>query len=395
MFEFLVGLATLGGVTSQTLMDTSFILIFLCFIFSAWKSKSVQPHFKPTGIEWAFLGYVFVVIVSLIINGKEPVPWLFYLSKFNWIINFYLLIYAFSKINVNYERWINFFSIAFLLPNIYAIVIYFLGYDLITQKVIHGTVGLVNSATYHAHGNSLIFMFFVTIYLLNFEKIHKRTKISGAITLCIMGISIFLTYTRGIWGALFISLLILSYIKNKKLCLLYIISTTIILSIGLLTSETLYLRVVNSFSSDSDQMRSQLLQVHWLMFKDHPWFGIGYWESYRQIADYWPRIGLPADHFESHSHNQYLNVLATTGITGFIFFMSILVFFLRKSVSFMSKTFNDQLYPLACACFLVLIQFLLACLTDVTFEYSKIRMLVVITFAMLISFSQQKRQDQI
>lgn len=182
--------------------------------------------------------------------------------------------------------------------------------------------------------------------------------------------------------AIFISMLALSLIKGRKYFFACISVMIIALGVATMTSETVRSRLTTSFSTKSDQLRSELIQVNWEMFKEHPIIGIGYWDSYRQIEDYWPKINLPPDHYTSHAHNQFLNILATTGIVGFIFFMAMLFFFMKKSLDFIKTTRS----PLAYACGLVILQFLLSCLTDVTFEYAKIKTLVIMVFAMIIFY---------
>lgn len=387
MYSLLIGLATLGGVSSQSLMDAATSLIFIGFIVYCFKNKVTLKDFKPIGIEWAFISYFIIAVVSLALNGKSPVPWFFYLSKFNWVINLYLLVYAFNGSQFNIKNWFCFFSAAFLIPNLYALFTYYKGYDYITSQVMRGSMGLVSSATYHAHGNSLIFVFFASLYIFLFRHFSRKQLMVFGLALTLMAASVFVSYTRGIWGATFIALLILSFIRSRKLGLIYLVTSLVVGAAIYFSSAEIQHRLNASFATDSDRIRLELIQVHWQMFKAHPIIGIGFWESYRQIADYWPQLGLKPDHFESHSHNQYINVLACTGIVGFIIFMSIIGYFLKRAwKTYKEFQNNDELKAaISIAVFIMIIQFLLACLTDVTFEYAKIRGLLVIGFALILS----------
>lgn len=391
MINFALATLIFGSVTSQSLMDAGMILIFILFLVDFFKKRVSLSDFQKIGIEWALIGYFFVAMLSLSLNGKQPVPWLFYIAKFTWIPNLYLGIYAFNRTEINYRKWMKFFNWAFLIPNFYAIFTYFKGFDYITQKPIVGVIGLLDSATYHAHGNSLIFIFFSAIFVFCYKSLSKTEKIFSIFSLSLMGISIFLSLTRGIWGALFITLFLLSLLRNKKFSFLFVMGTLLTLILLVSLNPLIQERLFQSFTSHSDQVRSQLLQVHWVMFKEHPWFGIGFWESYRQIADYWPKIGLPPDYFETHAHNQYLSVLATTGIIGFLFFISFYGYFFQQAVRFYKKTQNNPLFnTVSIACLLLVIQFALACLTDVSFEYAKIRELIVLGFSALVSLKQRQ-----
>jgi O-antigen ligase len=186
----------------------------------------------------------------------------------------------------------------------------------------------------------------------------------------------------------------MTFLKNKKTGLLFTLLALTVGGLIYLNSTDIQHRLNASFSTGSDHTRFELLQVHWQMFKAHPFIGIGFFESYRQIADYWPMIGLAANHFESHAHNQYLNVLATTGLIGFVFFISIFVYFIRLTLKMINA--NTQLklnYAISISILILILQFALACLTDVTFEYAKIRGLLVIGLALLISLKFKTKQD--
>lgn len=392
MLAFLIGLVVLGGVASQSLMDTATVFIFLFFLKDLYQKKTSLSEIKPLGIEWAFIGYFLVAVVSLALNGKPPVPWFEYLSKFNWILNLYLLIYAFNKIDLNHKKWLNYFALAFLIPNLYAVATHITRYDYLTKQALTGgIIGVVNSATYHAHGNSLIFVFFTAFFIFCYKILSEQQKIFLTSAVLLMGASTFLSFTRGIWGATFVSLLILFLLQNKKYALYFVAICFFGLILSVSFSDLIRLRIINTFTGHNDYIRLELIQVHLLMFKTHPWFGIGFWDSYRQIADYWPQLGKAPDHFESHAHNQIVNVLATTGLFGAFFFAAITCFFVKKAVAFYKSSKSTiQMHALSVACLILLIQFFLACITDVTFEYAKIRGILVVGLAALISFKTRE-----
>jgi O-antigen ligase len=392
---FLIGLVILGGVTSQSLMDIATTALFLMLLTDLVRKKTSLKQIKFIGIEWAFVGFFTVAIIGLYLNGKAPVPWFNYLSRFNWILNLYIFIYAFDQIEFDGVKWLKYFCLAFLIPNIYALVTYVIYYDFLLKREITAILGLVDSATYHAHGNSLIFIFFTALFIFLNKHLSKLEKFLIATCLSLMGASIFFTFTRGIWGATFVTLFILLFIRSKKMTLVFLGFSVIFGTIALSTSDMVQNRLLTTFSSNSDHLRGELIQVHLLMLKDHPWVGIGYWDSYRQIADYWPRLGRAPTYYESHAHNQVVNLLGTTGVLGTLFFGAIAFFFLKMSWTFYKSSMkNDKIRPLAIACFILLIQFFLACLTDVTFEYAKIRGILIVGLAALVSFSKRQAKKE-
>lgn len=400
MLLTLIGLVVLGGVTSQSLMDTATVCILILLIWDLSKKQISLKDLRPIGIEWAILGYFAVAVAGLLINGKPPVPWFFYLSKFNWVVNLYIFIFAFNRLDFDATKWFKYFIWAYALPNLYAVVTYFAQQDYLSNKKLQGgIVGIVDSSTYHAHGNSLIFIFFVSLFIFYFNKLSKNMKIFSGLALLLMGSSVFFAFTRGIWGATFISLLVLLFIRNKKWAVYFIGASAAVFTI-LMTTSPLFKARVTKFTQkadtvrNSDGVRAELIQVHLEMFKAHPVVGIGYWESYRQIEDYWPLLGKPPSYFETHAHNQIVSVLATTGALGAFFFLAMVVFFFKKAIAFYKETkLFEKYHGLSVACLMLLIQFLLACITDVTFEYAKIRGILIVGLAILVSFASRKKEN--
>lgn len=142
--------------------------------------------------------------------------------------------------------------------------------------------------------------------------------------------------------------------------------------------------------------RINLLKVNLQMWREYPWLGIGHGENLRRNREYWdrPEWNMPPNYITSHAHNQYVNVLATTGILGFIAFMSFFSFFLIKNIKLLIKASHNKAsanYALLFACLWAQIEFWLACLTDVSFEYAKIRALLILVWALVIALEKNAK----
>ena len=92
-------------------------------------------------------------------------------------------------------------------------------------------------------------------------------------------------------------------------------------------------------------------ETHWTIFKSHPLLGIGYRDNLRSIKEYWPESEVATcRHLRdngNHAHNQYMNVLATTGILGFLFFIAFYGYFIILNLQLLKIYRNDKLhYPL-------------------------------------------------
>lgn len=403
MLSYLLAGATLGPVVSQSLLDFMIMLIFVCFAVNFARNKS-EPRIsarKPFLFEYGFIFYILAILVGFVVlNITDKEAW-FRLYKFHWIINFYLFIWAFSHYELDLSKITKFFAIAYLLPNLYSIICTMTGYDPIHGRALENTrlLGLLESATYHAHGNGLILMFFLVILFFQFNKLSRFFKILSIFALLTMAFGIFLTFTRGIWLSLSVTTLIFLFFHSKKFFATALISGVLLFS-GLYSfSEAFRDRIKHSIETkNADQERWGLLNVHLQMIKESPIVGIGYSNSLSHTpAEVWKKYGYDKVYINSHAHNQLLNVLATTGILGFIPFFIFYFWFFITNIRLVKKyrrENNQSYYFLAIACLMTQVEFILANFTDVGFEYTKIRSLVLLVWALVFCMWQNKLKIQ-
>lgn len=389
-----------AAVSSQTLLDISITCMALVWIgVGLKKGFRTEGRLNTVGAEWGFVAYVVVVICGFIFNASTEAPWWDSLIKFTWILNFYILIYAFSKNTFNLEKVLKVLCVLLLPLTIYSLISYWHGVDLITGRDNSTRItGLVNSSTYHAHGNAVIFVFLAAILLFTYQRLNRTWIFFCVASISLLGASIFLTLTRGIWLSIALSALIMaSMIRWKRALQIlgFLVVLFGILFVGFSASRE---RVIVPVSQDgSVKERLDLINVNLQMWREHPWLGIGHGENLRRNREYWdrPEWNKPQGYITSHAHNQYLNVLSTTGILGFITFMSFFTFFLWKNFKLLRKASPNKAsknYILLFACMWAQVEFWLACLTDVSFEYAKIRALLIMVWALVIALDKHSEK---
>lgn len=406
MLSYLVAGATIGPAVSQSLLDLTITLIFAYWIVYSIRNKSLKTieWRKPYLFEYGFLFYVLAIAVGFIILGiGDAQAWL-RLLKFTWIANFYLFIWVFSKYEINFTKLAKFFGFAYLIPNIYGIACTFYGYDPIRNKFydpihkVYGQfrlLGLLDSATYHAHANGLLLIFFLIILFFQFKKLSTFYKWLCGFAIVLMASGIFLTFTRGIWLSLTITTLIFLFFHNKKIFIAAILAGVICIS-GLYTfSESFRGRISHSMNTgNADQERWGLFNVHVEMFKESPLVGIGYANPLTHTPpEVWMKYGYQKIYINSHAHNQILNVMTTTGLLGVIPFLLFYLWFLVTNIRLVKKfklENNQNFYILSIACLMTQIEFLLANITDIGFEYSKIRSLILLVWALVFCMWQNR-----
>lgn len=384
---------SIAAVSSQSVLDISTFVLLITTLYIIRRNPG-RIAFTKIGIEWAFLGYVIVVVLGFIFNSSPDAEWLRSASKFSWVINIYILIYSFQVIKIESSSVLKTLSILSLGPTIYSLVSYIHGTDLLTGRSNERITGLVNSATYHAHGNSFILVFMIGCFLISYKRLSRTWIGISILSIFLLGLSIVFTFTRGIWGSLFFSsLVVLSYFDWKK-AVKFVVVSCLIGGLTFLSWDKFKDRILSTIQSSGDSQRISLFLVNVQMWREYPLLGIGYGENLRRNREYWdrPEWNKPSDYITSHAHNQYLNVLATTGIFGLIFFCCFFFFFLVKNYQLLRRT-NFEEYPERFSFLIVTLwaqwQFAFACLTDVSFEYAKIRGLILLVWALVIAIDQK------
>ncbi|MGZ3725641.1 MAG: O-antigen ligase family protein [Pseudobdellovibrio sp.] len=138
-------------------------------------------------------------------------------------------------------------------------------------------------------------------------------------------------------------------------------------------------------TANTDVERWSLFRANVAMFLDHPLLGVGYGDNVRHVKEYYDRFGLPESYLISHAHNQYLNVLATTGIAGFLFFCGFYFFYPIWNIKyfFEYRKNGGEYLALFFALLWMQLEYVLANFTDVGFEYAKIRAIILMCWALL------------
>jgi len=388
-----------GAVVSQTFLDFSILFLLCTLVVQQIKSKKLSISLrKPYFFEYGFICYIIVVILGLVTNHHFDYLNLSKLIKFNWIINFYILYWSITRIEFNSIQILKFFSFAFVLPNLYAVTTFVFNHNWLTRNELHESrvVGLVNSATYHAHGNALLFTFFSVIFYLNFKYLNLKLKAQATFALILFILSISLTFTRGIWISIVIVGCIFLYMNNKKHLFLALTVGCLVFSSLFKLSSVFNERINHSINTkSSDHLRWNLFKVHIEMIKDSPLLGVGHTDPLNHTAKWWPNLNLSETYYDSHAHNQFLNVFALTGILGLICFLSFYLWFLIKNIQLFffykkNKRNLQSYFYITIACLMVQIEFIIANFTDIGFEYTKIRILILMTWALILALDQKK-----
>lgn len=160
----------------------------------------------------------------------------------------------------------------------------------------------------------------IVMYFLPEIKGKKRWLV-GAITIFTVTLLIF-NQTRGVWIAFGIMLLVLAYASrhNKPFILPAISAIFFVGLICLLFFPELHERLdsITDLGKRSNFDRLLMFKSAWLMFCDHPIWGVGIGQFGHFYTSGSPYLLPDARPNYAHPHNIFFTYLAETGIVGFI-----------------------------------------------------------------------------
>jgi O-antigen ligase len=128
-------------------------------------------------------------------------------------------------------------------------------------------------------------------------------------------IGIYTTYTRGAWLAFLVAVPFL-FIKNHKK--IFVITAILLVILGVGVYKFAGKSVIRP---DSDIERVSQWKAAIAGFKERPVFGLGYLNFERMSVPLKKKYNIEAVYFGGHAHSNYFEMLASTGLVGFIFFM--------------------------------------------------------------------------
>ncbi len=196
---------------------------------------------------------------------------------------------------------------------------------------------------------TLLAVLFLAIYRIIDEKDLKMKYLAGVASLLIAG-AIFYTYSRGAFVTAIIILFFIAlerHVDFRKMLVAVGIGAVFLAFlpqnyISRLTTLVDIVNPHNQYSVSSDESilgRATVIQVGLTMFAEHPFLGVGVGNYRDQYWDYAPKLGLEAGVLSTSSssttrepHNLYVELLAETGIFGFMFF-GVFMYVLLKALS--------------------------------------------------------------
>ncbi|MFN9065888.1 MAG: O-antigen ligase family protein, partial [Bdellovibrionales bacterium] len=253
------------------------------------------------------------------------------------------------------------------------------------------------------HGNPMFWgqiSGFVAVFSLAncFLASTQSLRLLFTLSFLINFISLVMTGTRGAWLATFISIPIIFFFTHRKyffqlLAGFGLTVLLVILFVPPVNERVLFtLKGLQGTQQTYDSERVALWKANWEMFKDHPILGVGFGANKENLRSYYDKLGYPKSQFESHAHNQYLQILAGTGLVGFFFYFSTFIYFILASLKLI-KSHLDIYKQVGVIGISTISYFMIASLTEANFNISKTRYSILLIFTLVLAFSIRHKKE--
>ena len=385
---------------SQSLMDLfSFVFVVLVLIGLKQGQYSVQRPLMGQLLK--AIGAFFIIVCVGLILGSSTVetPSFKKLLDFKWwiiagLIGVFLSQFRFNQRHLQQIFWVLFFSSGF------AILIFSLGYNplepgSVMDRFPDGTV-----RTGGFHGQPIVFAQLYGIWtaflggmlvckLSVLRESHQSHRGPWVYWLAFAAgvLAILLSFTRGVWIALPLALFFALFLKRKSWAAAGLAVAGIAGFVLSLFWPAFEARVLQALQG-GDSERIWIWKANWEMFLDHPWLGVGYSHNVQLLPQYYLKLGAPEGLLESHAHNQFLHILAGTGILGLISYLFIWIVLFQMAFGAW-RIFRDHTFkgPLVLGVLSALMEFQLGGLFESNFEHSKIRSTLAVVIGVLLWLS--------
>jgi O-antigen ligase len=308
-----------GLLTSMSLLALSHILLIIP-IFYFLPKTNFKGWSKST---WALVAMTVAIILSVFLNQDIAVNGYKPLSKSKYFFFAFLSIAPFSYFFKNsldekkIKILLRLILVASVVAGFFGILGKITGYNFLSFKHVNKdrNAGLFGMVLNYAHNLSYfqILLFGLVLYKEEVETFIKPKILNYVFAFNI--VSLYLTYTRGAWLALIIGVPFYFFKEHKKNFIIVLITL-------LLTGGALYVLSGKSVKrKGSDAERISQWQSAFMAFKERPLFGYGYLNFEPHSVELKKRYDIGAQHFGGHAHNIFLEMLATTGLFGFIPFL--------------------------------------------------------------------------
>jgi len=253
------------------------------------------------------------------------------------------------------------------------------------------TEGLYPSGITYAHNLLFPLTFISMLFFVPGSAWYKRLMLIGGWGLMVC--ALLFSFTRGVWIAYAIVLLLLGLVRGGK-TLGGVAIAIIVLSLFLVNAEEgVQERIGSIVNPKANSGRSFIWQANLDMARERPLLGWGY-GNYKQFrTSYYQRY--PGADRKSHAHNNFLQMWVETGLLGLSTFLSLFWMMLRRGWQVYRRLSREPEKSLALGGFLGIIGFLIGGMTQYNFGDGEVVIVLWATVGLVLRMSRWVEEGKI
>ncbi|MBI5206791.1 MAG: O-antigen ligase family protein [Candidatus Firestonebacteria bacterium] len=325
--------------------------ITIVLIFFVWIGKMIYTKkidFIPTSVFIPAIIYILINILGVIF-GINLQRGLHELAGLLLIIVFFITVNLVKKEDL--KLLVNLLILAstiFALIGIYQYIEINKGFINIHSIRIQGLLGSIFDFAWF-----LVYVILLSISVLWQMEQNIYENLFLLFAILIMSIALVFTYTRGAWLGLISGILLISFIKDKRIILPVIFLIVLIAYINPSFIERV--KTIPDLKMSSNNIRLEIWDKGIKIIKDNPILGVGM-GNYSLAAD---KNGKYPVH--DHSHNNYIQQGVNAGIPGLAAFFWMIWCLLNEGYKYIKENINNNI---SIGCFAGLVSFLVSGFVD-------------------------------
>lgn len=328
VFLFVISLYIFENKTYSTLFSIIQLIFISYTILRLVQSKKIRIN----GLYIWFLLILSTAFLLLVFNNRYNVNYTFYIILKNCVRCICLLIYLLEDVENRTNKIMSFFIIAGVLCASNLCLDFFQAGGIQYNELKYASNSRVGAGIAGGNVNivalNLSFTFLPCLYCYQ-KSDNMRRKITYGCMMLFIFTSSMLTGTRKtlfFYVSTFVIFVLLGK-KNKIKKIIISILITLIVYWSLLNIEPLYYMIGHKIDffrdssyylmyEGSDDIRKRLITEGFKLFLNNP-FGIGF--------------GASTDYLGMYAHNNFVEILVSSGLIGFIIYYSLYIYILIKS----------------------------------------------------------------
>ena len=283
-----------------------------------WIARMVytrKNEYPKTELDYFFFAYIIWITVCATFSYNKPQAFLYLQRRIVVIPIIYTLLG-----NARSLRDLKYLFIALIVSALG--VSLWQTKDLLVHltQYLHFEKRLGDFQVYMTAGGIMMIAGLMLLPILLHSKTPKKIRWIVALSLVPILTNLFFTFTRSSWLGLIAGVIVIGFVRTKKLLLVLLVVVGIVIAVSSPEVKGRIFSIVDP-NHPSNVTRVNMWHVGWQMFLDHPVTGIGdigveiLWYRYSDLN--WEP--------EGHFHNNLVMWLATLGIVGFTILVSLFV----------------------------------------------------------------------